>query len=198
MTVFGLAFPHWLVIISAIMSVLGSYAYIKDTLSGKTKPNRVSWSMWAIAPLIGTGAAITSGADFWATSRVFLAGLLPLIVFLASFANRQSYWKVTLFDLACGALSAAALIVWGVIDSPRSAILFAAIGDGFACLPTLIKAWRWPDTETGITYILSFVSVVIIIPSIPIWNIENSAFQVYMLVANALLLIAVYRRRLSL
>lgn len=34
-------------------------------------------------------------------------------------------------------------------------------------------------------------------PPIPRWNIENSAFQVYLLVANAFLLFAVYRKCLG-
>lgn len=85
---------HWLVVLSALINVAGAYAYIRDTISGKTKPNRVSWSMWALAPLIGTGAAWASNADVWATFRIFLAGFIPLLVFLASFTNQQSYWRL--------------------------------------------------------------------------------------------------------
>ena len=189
-------YTHWLVILSVIISIGGSYAYIRDTLAGKTKPNRVSWSMWAIAPLIGTAAAISAGADFWATSRIFLAGFLPLLVFLASFLNKKGYWKLTLFDIACGSLSIIALIAWGIVKSPQLAILLVAIGDGFALLPTVRKAWKFPETETGITYMASLVSVILVIPSIPIWNIENSAFQIYLLAANTILLFAIYRKRL--
>ena len=193
----GLSFVHGLVCLSALIGFGGATAYIRDTLSGKTKPNRVTWSMWALAPLIGTAAALDSGADLWATARVFLAGFLPLLVLIASFANRQGYWKLTRFDVACGSLSLLALIVWAAVDSPRTAILLAATGDGVACLPTLRKAWRHPETETGITYLAGFVSVLLVIPSIPEWNIENAAFQMYLLIANALLLIAVYRKRLG-
>ncbi|MBI5793981.1 hypothetical protein HZA87_02745 [Candidatus Uhrbacteria bacterium] len=190
-------FTHSLVILSVLISIAGSYAYIRDTLSGKSKPNRVSWSMWALAPLIGTAAALYAHADPWATVRIFLAGFLPLLVFLASFLNRQSYWKLTLFDVLCGACSVFALIVWAAIDSPRTAILLAAIGDGFASLPTIRKAWQFPETETGVTYIASFVGVLLIIPSIPRWDIENSAFQIYLVIANTFLLFAVYRKRLG-
>jgi hypothetical protein len=153
--------------------------------------------MWALAPLIGTGAAIASGADFWATFRIFLAGFLPLLVFIASFVNPKSFWNLTAFDIACGSFSLLALIVWGAVDSPRAAVLLAALGDGFASIPTIVKAWKYPETETGVTYLASLASVVLVIPSIPVWNIENSAFQVYLLVVNILLLIAVYRSRLG-
>lgn len=193
---FGITFVHWLVILSAFTSAAGSVAYIRDTISGKTKPNRVTWSMWALAPLIGTAAALYAEADIWATSRIFLAGFLPLIVFSASFVNPKSYWKLTTFDLLCGACSVLALLLWIGIDSPRLAILFAALGDGFAAIPTIRKAWKNPETETGLTYLAGFLSVVLIIPSIPKWDIENSAFQIYLLIANSFLLFSVYRKRL--
>jgi hypothetical protein len=105
----GLSFVHWLVVLSALVSIAGSAAYIRDTLSGKTKPNRVSFSMWALAPLIGTAAALSAHADVWATIRIFLSGFLPLLIFLASFINPQSYWKLSIFDLLCGLFSLIAL-----------------------------------------------------------------------------------------
>ena len=190
-----LSAAHLLVILSAIISVGGAYAYIRDTIAGKTKPNRVSWSMCALAPLIRTGAAWSSNADIWATVRIFLAGFVPLLVVLSSFANRQSYWKMTTFDVLCGVLSLTALFFWAIADSPRTAIVLSASGDGLAALPTVIKAWRYPETETGFTYLASFISVVLVIPSIPVWNIENSAFQIYLLLVNTLLLVAVYRKK---
>lgn len=161
-------FTHLLVLLSAAISILGSYAYIKDTVRGKTKPNRVSWCMWALAPLVGTGAAISAGAEPWTVVRVFLAGFLPLLVFISSFFNRQSYWKITTFDFFCGCMSFAAFVVWLLMSNPVIAILLAAIADGFASMPTLIKAWRFPETETGSAYIASFVSVVLVLPLLPI------------------------------
>lgn len=193
---FGITLVHWFVILSVFISIAGSVAYIRDTLTGKTKPNRVTWSMWAIAPLIGTAAALSAHADIWATSRIFLAGFLPLIVLFASLINPKSFWKLTTFDLLCGACSVLALLLWIGIDSPRLAILFAALGDGFAAIPTIRKAWKNPETETGLTYFAGFLSVILIIPSIPKWDIENSAFQIYLLIANSFLLFSVYRKRL--
>jgi len=192
---FEISGVHWLVILGALISVGGAFAYIRDTLAGKTKPNRVTWTMWAVAPLIGTFAAVASNADLWATARIFLAGFIPLLVVGASFFNRQSYWKLSAFDALCGLSSLLALVVWGAIDSPRLAILFAALGDGLASIPTIIKAWKHPETETGTVYVAGLLSVILVIPSIPVWDIENSAFQIYLLIVNVVLLLAVYRKR---
>jgi len=190
-----LSTSHWLVVLSAVIMIAGAYAYIRDTIKGKTKPNRVTWFMWALAPLIGAGAAWSSDADGWATIRIFLAGFFPLVVFIASFANRQSYWKITPFDLLCGALSLVALLFWVIADSPRTAILLAASADGLASLPTLIKTWRYPETETGLTYVAGLISIILVIPSISVWNVENAAFQVYLLIVNSLLVLSVYRKK---
>ncbi len=190
-------FAHWLVILSALIGIAGVSIYIRDTLIGKTKPNRVSYFMWALAPFIATAAALSAHADMWATVRIFLGGFFPFLVFVASFINPQSYWKLTLFDFVCGACALFALAVWGIVGSPQTAILFAAIGDGFASIPTLVKAWKHPETETGLSYAASFVSVLLVIPSIPRWDIENSAFQVYLFLCNGLLFLVVYRRHIG-
>ena len=179
------------------MSLAASAAYVRDTLAGRSKPNRVSFFMWSLGPLIGTGAALSAHADVWATARIFFSGLVPCIILIASFINPKSYLKLTTFDLLCGATSLIALIVWLIIDVPRIAILLAAIADGFATLPTVRKAWQFPETETGLIYIAGFIGTLLVIPSIPRWDIENSAFQIYLIIANVLLIIACYRKRMG-
>ena len=191
----SISLVHWLVILSAAITITGASTYIRSIFIGKTKPNLVTWFLWALAPLIGVGAALSADADLWATIRIFLAGFVPLIIIVISLFKRQSYWKLGWFDFLCGGLSLIALVTWLFIDLPRLAILLAALADGFAALPTIVKAWRYPETENGLLFIASLISTIIIIPSIPNWNIENSAFQIYLVIANILLVFAVYRRR---
>jgi hypothetical protein len=190
-----MSIEHFLVLCSIALTLIAARAYIQETLQGKTKPNRVTWLLWAIIPMISTVAALQAHANVWATLRIFLAGFLPLIVFLASFVNKQSFWKVTLFDGICGAFSILTIAVWIALDSPRMAILLSVIADGIALLPTLIKAWKRPDTETGRFYVINLIALFFIVPSIPVWNIENSAFQIYLFVANIVLIVAIYRKK---
>jgi len=90
----NLYFQHFLVVLSALIMLSGGLTYILDTLKGKTQPNRVTCGMWALAPLIGFLGSIDQGADPWALVRTFLAGFLPLMVFIFSFFNRSSLWKI--------------------------------------------------------------------------------------------------------
>ncbi len=190
---YGVSLAHWLVVVSALLSLTGAIAYIRDIVRGTSKPNLVTWGLWAFAPLIATGAALSAHADVWATVRIFIAGFGPLLIFCAGLCVPRRYWKLSRFDYACGGLSLVALFAWLGAHAPLASILFAAIADLFATLPTMRKAWRHPETETVYTYFIGLFTASIVIPAIPVWNIENAAFQLYLLVANTALCIIVSR-----
>ena len=189
----GISFVHWLVLASAAIGLTGTFAYIRDMFRGKSKPNLITWGLWAFAPLIATGAALSAHADGWSTVRIFMSGFGPLLVFLFAFIVRQGYWKLSKIDYVCGLLSLVALGTWLLADSPVLAILFAAIADLFASLPTILKAWKHPETETVYTYFVGLFTASIVLPAIPVWNIENAAFQMYLLTVNTTLFIVVMR-----
>ena len=192
-----MTFPHSLVIISTLLLLWGGYAYFRDTLAGRTKPNRVSWFLWALAPLVSFSAAFSVDADIWASVRVLVGGVVPAVIFLGSFVNRKSYWKLTWFDWFCGGLSLTALLFWQLASSPLIAVLLATAANTFASIPTFIKAWNFPETETRLIFINSFLSAVLIIPAIPVWNIANSAFQTGLMLTTGAFLVAVYRKDLG-
>jgi len=188
--------PALLTALSIGMSAFGTWNYVRDTLRGTTKPNRVTWFMWALAPITASLISYFSGNEGWSALKVFMSGFFPLVVFFSSFYNPQSYWKLGPFDFACGTLSLAAFIVWLFTSQPAIAVMLAILGDIFASLPTLSKSWTNPDTETGTSYILYALSFIPSMLAISFWNTENAAFQIYLLGLNVLLVVLVYRRRL--
>lgn len=184
-----------LVLISISLSVYGSYKYIYDTIKGKTRPNRVSQGLWAVAPLIGGFAAIASGAHILTTVRIFISGMIPFFIFVVSFLNKTGYWKTTKFDYVCGVFSLLALIFWLIVDMPILAILLAVLADLFAAIPTIKKTYTNPESETGIAYIMSILSVLVILPTVKVFDIQNTAFQLYILLTSGTLVFLIYRKR---
>lgn len=183
-----------LVLFGAVIGLLGASFYIKDTLAGKTKPNRVTWLLWSIAPLIGTAAALADGVR-WAVLPVFIAGFAPFLVFLASFANSKAYWKLSPFDYWCGFFSLFALILWWLSKEPAIAILLAIISDGLAALPTIIKSWHHPHTESSIVFSTGLINSFTSFTVITAWTFSEYAFPAYLVGMNALLLFAIYRKK---
>lgn len=189
-----MTWQHTLVLISFALCAVGSLSYIRDTLRGTTKPNRVSWALWAFAPLAGAFIAASHGADPWTVVRTFAAGFFPLIIFICSFVNPSSYWRLGWFDYTCAALSLASFYIWLGLDAPRAAILFLVLADMLASFPVVLKAWKYPETETSFIYLVGIPIFLLNVPAIPEWNVENSAFQIYLLALNVTLTCLTYRR----
>jgi hypothetical protein len=185
---------QYIVLFGSAVNFLGALSYIKDTLSGRTKPNRVSWLLWSVAPLIGAFAAFADGVT-WAALPVFVAGFTPLLVFISSFANRKAYWKLGTFDYLCGFFSLLALVLWAATSSPPVAIVFAILGDFFAAVPTLAKSWRRPDTESSIAYVTGGISALTAFAAVQAWSFSEYAFPAYLVVMNCVFVLLIVRKK---
>lgn len=182
---------QYLVLIGAAVSLIGCLSYVRETLRGKTRPNRVSWLMWSIAPMIASAAGLASGVT-WAVLPVFMSGFGPFLILLSSFSNKSGYWKLETFDYLCGSLSLLALILWAVTHDPSVAIIFAIASDASAAVPTLKKAWQNPNTETYGPYIGGLFSVSTGFFAISSWTFAAFAFPAYLFLINIALMTSIW------
>jgi hypothetical protein len=185
--------PEYFAVVGAIVASLGGVYYLYETIVGKAKPNRVTWFLWGLFPMIIFVAQRAQGVEglSWAT---FTAGLTPFLVFLASFLNKKAYWKTEPRDYYLMAAAIAGIILWALTDSPNLAILFSLVADFLAGLPTLLKSYRHPQTESWIAYAISTLGFGVGILAIPSFTFENYAFISYLFILNGLLAIFASRR----
>lgn len=174
------------VIIGTLIGAVGSVAYLIDTVKGKVKPNRVSFLLWSIAPFIAFFAQIKQGVGLEAL-MTFSTGFLPFTVFIASFVNKEAEWKLTKFDLVCGLLSIIGLILWLITKVGNVAIFFSIVADGLAAIPTLVKAYKYPETEIAWPWIATVFGVVLTLLTLSSFTFANSGFIVYILIMNVLI-----------
>jgi hypothetical protein len=186
---------EYLVIIAAVGSLLAALVYIRSMFVGGTKPNRVSWLMWAIAPLIATAAALSNGVG-WAVLPVFMAGFSPFLIFTASFFAKKAYWRLSSFDYVCGALSIIALLMWLLTKDPNVAIVFAIASDALASIPTLTKAWTNPETESVWPFIIGVFGAASSLAVATLWTFSEYSFPSYLIIVNIMVLLALYNRQL--
>ncbi len=111
---------------AVIISFIGALSYVIDTLKGKAKPNKVTWFLWALAPIIAFFAQIKQGVGKEAL-LTFIVGFNPFMVFCASFVNKKAYWKITKVDLIYGGLSLLGLFLWYITKIGNIAIIFAIL-----------------------------------------------------------------------
>lgn len=174
------------IIVGTLIGAVGSLAYLIDTVKGKVKPNRVSFLLWSIAPFIAFAAQIKQGVGL-ESLMTFSTGFLPLTTFIASFVNKKAEWKISKFDVFCGVLSILGLILWLVTKVGNIAIMFSIIADTFAAIPTLVKAYKYPDTELAWPWIATVVGVILTLLTLDELTFANSGFIIYILIVNTLI-----------
>jgi hypothetical protein len=185
--------PEYFAIIGAIIGSLGGLFYLYETVVGKAQPNRITWLLWGIFPMVIFAAQKAQGVKgvSWAT---FVAGFIPLLVVVASLFNRKAYWKSEARDYWLMAAAIAGLILWAVTDNPSLALLFSLLADMLAAIPTVIKAARHPRSESWIAYAISAFGFGMSLLSVPTHNLENSAFVAYVFILNGSLAVLASRR----
>ncbi len=175
--------PENFVILGLVFNFLGGLSYLIATLKGKVKPNRVTWFLWAIAPLVAFFAEIGEGVRIQAL-MTFMVGFNPLVIFLASFVNKKAEWKLGPLDYVMGGLSLLGIFLWYLTKNGNYAIFFSISADGLAAIPTLIKSYYYPETENYWAFLAAFISAAITLLTIDVWNFAHYGFPLYILLLN--------------
>ena len=85
--------PVDFVYLGAVIFAVGQAFYVVDTIRGRTRPNRVTWLMWAAAPLLAFAVETSDGVGLQSL-MTFMVGFGPLVVFVASFVNKKAVWQL--------------------------------------------------------------------------------------------------------
>ncbi len=176
------------VIVGTIIAGIGTLSYLVDTVRGRVKPNRVSFLMWSIAPLIAFVAQLKQGVGIQSL-MTFSVGFFPLIILIASFVNKKAQWKLTRFDLICGLLSLAGLVLWLITRVGNVAIFFSIMADGLAALPTIVKSYKFPETESAWPWSTAAISGILTLLTITNWSFANYGFPLYISTVNSLIFV---------
>ena len=180
---------NWIYLGTAI-GALGTAVYLRDTLRGTTKPNRVTWLLWAFAPLLAAVVEFDQGVGLRALPT-FMIGFMPLLVFAASFVNPASVWKVRRFDYACGAISVIGTLVWLITRNGVLAISAAITADFMAGLPTVQKSWTHPETETVHSYAGAAISMAVVLLTIDHWTFDVAAFPIFIVCMASIMVVLI-------
>jgi hypothetical protein len=180
--------PEYFAIVGAIVASVGGLYYFYETILGRTKPNRVTWILWFVFPMITFVAQRVQGVDAlsWAT---FVSGFTPLLVFIASFLNKKAYWQTRPLDYCLMAVAILSFILWALTDNPNTAIALSILADFAAALPTVLKSYKHPETESWIAYGISALGFGLGLLTIMTFTFEGYAFLIYLTIMNGLLAI---------
>lgn len=171
--------PSYFVYLGVAAQFFGGIPYFIDTLKGKVKPNKVSWFLWTLAPMIAFFAMLNKGTGL-EMFTTFIVGFVPLIILIASFFNKEADWKLTTLDYICGAASLGGLVLWYITKEPNVAIVFSILADGLAAVPTMVKAYKEPETEESSIFFFGIVNAAFGLLVLTEWKFANYGFNLYL------------------
>lgn len=174
--------------IAALLIGWGTYSYIKDMYQGETRPNLVTWFLWTLAPMIAFAAQMQAGVGA-AAVLTFMVGFCPLLVFVAGL--KRGDFRPSRFDVLCGIASLVALLLWQLTGNGALAVALSIAADGLAASPTLVKAYKYPQSESPFLFLLFAISAAITLLTIDTWTIQNSGFSLYIFVLYVTLFVLV-------
>jgi hypothetical protein len=187
--------PQYFAYITIFTSIFSAYFYIRETLKGNTKPNRVSWTIWFIAPIVASAISFSKGAGISALP-IFMAGFIPFLVIIGSFWNKNAYWKLGKLDYICFALSIFAIVSWIFLKEGTLVTICAILADGIAFIPTYVKSWTNPETETLSSYYSGSFNALLSIFTLTAFSFNTAGFATYLFLGNLVeILIVLFRRR---
>jgi len=167
-------------ILSGCLLVAGALPYIIDVWNNRTRPNVISWAGWTFLTVITTVAQVAKGADL--SIIVPIASTIGTGI-VATLGVRYGYTKFSILDKTCFTLGIIAILVWILTKEPLTAIVISVIADILFLLPTSVKAYREPNTETAFTYILFATGAFLGLLSSAQLDLQDMIYPIYLMVA---------------
>lgn len=121
-----------------------------------------------------------------------------MILFICATLKKGAFFKVQKYDILCGVISILALVMWYITKNPMTAIGLSIISDIMACLPTIIKSWKHPETESPLGWIGFVVASWTGVLAIETWSFSEVAFPLYLAICNTVMWLIVIRKKIPL
>lgn len=172
-------------IASGVVQASAIVPYVKDTLRGSVRPNAISWLLWTTLQVIVVLAQFAAGASWSIILPLVMTFNTGLITVLALVG--YGYKKYGLLDWICFFLAAYALALWYVTGNPVLALVLIIFANFLAALPTFVKTYREPESESLGSWSLVVLASLLSVASTAIRNVANLIFPAYLLFESVLI-----------
>ena len=142
-------------VIALMLNVLGYIPYIRDIFKGIVKPHRMTWGIWTILTTI---TAVNQIANHGGYSSLFFISTTVLVTTTFILSLKFGVGGFSKIDLTCLLFATLLLIYWVGLKDTRISTLIAVNIDVIGFLPTLIKTYKHPETETYPQWLLAGIA----------------------------------------
>jgi len=179
-------------ILSSIFLIIGGVPYLIDIHKKRIHPHILSWIGWSFITALGGSAMLASGSQ-WVVALLFANTLFCFSVAGYSIVRKVGVWSASVYDFLFFGLGILGLILWRVTGSPIIALVLAIIADLSFGLPTIIKTYKNPKSETYFAWLASTASGLLSLFAVENLNFSEVAYPFYLFTYDMVVLLLVLR-----
>jgi hypothetical protein len=164
---------------SLVVSITANIPYIKETIEGKVKPERISWLLWTL--LGGTyffSAVFADGAKWFTLGELIGPVVILLLSLKYGVGGKSRFDKYSL---------GVALIAFGllfILEGVLISLLLALFIDGIGATLTIRKLLIDPASESRSFWILAALAGSLALLSLRTYNLETVLFPAYVVILS--------------
>ena|SRR5258708_7011923 len=147
-----------------ILNLIGYIPYIRDILRRIVKPHPYTWAIWTILTTIVAFNQVKNDGGY---SSLFFISTAILVGFVFLLSLRFGMGGASKIDRTCLLSACILLIYWLTTKDTRLSTIYAVIIDGIGAIPTLIKIYHHPKSETYTVWVLAATAGLLTCLSVP-------------------------------
>jgi len=179
-------------IISIIAGFVSPIIGVTCVLKGNFRPQRMTRFLIFLVSLLFVGTLYAQGDG----NSIYLASAQLLgSTALFYLSLKRGMGGNTKFDWVVFTMAICSLVVWQTTNNPLLGLIMSIVTDFIAFVPTLIKTWKYPETEEWKFYMSDVVASLFSILSISTFLLSNMVFPVYILLINTVSVVMILGRK---
>jgi hypothetical protein len=163
-------------VLSGLTIAIAYIPFIRGTIQGWVIPNRATWTVWFVQDVLLASSAIMAGVGPAAVMPV-IWGLGAAMVLILSL-TKGTRGAFTGLEKACLGLSGLGILLWATTGSARLALVASVSASCIGGVPTVVKAWVKPWTETMSGWLLLILGTVFSSLAIQGWTFDSGVLPV--------------------
>ena len=181
-------------ILSAFFTFAGLIPYFLEIHKRKIYPHNLSWLGWAFITFIGAIAMLSDGGT-WSVVILFANSLSCILVVLYSIYKKVGVWSTTIYDYIFFGLGIFGIVLWQTFNLPIMAILCAVLADLFFGIPTIIKAYKNPKSETYLAWLFCSIAGLLSLFAVRSYVLVEFLYPLYLFIFDTLILLIIIINR---
>ncbi|MCA9352568.1 hypothetical protein KC901_00085 [Patescibacteria group bacterium] len=166
-------------ILAIVPYFIGFFPYLKDIHTRRVQPHVMSWIGWGLTTLLAFFAMLADVFN-WAAFVVLANAIACFTVVIYSYVRGVAITVFSRYDTLFFIFGFIGVLLWQYLDNPDFAIVFAILADLSFGIPTIMKTYKKPSSETLLPWSMATLSGFFSIFAISYVSFTEIAFPVYL------------------